>query len=220
MALGMTCGEFCRLFCCPPCPSSIAAKLAFLPPEKTYTMTHDDAGQCSLHLSERAEFQFTQLELDKIEAMMVKTQKGNTIACMYVKVEESPKYTLLFSHGNAVDLGQMSSFYVGLGRRLKCNVFAYDYSGYGESTGSPTEGNIYADAQAAWTLMTGKLNIDPSKIIIYGQSIGTAASVDLATRHSCAGIVLHSPLMSGMRVVFPNVQRTYFFDPFQRLVYL
>ena len=60
------------------------------------------------------------------------------------------KYTLLFSHGNAVDLGQMSSFYVGLAARLGVSIFSYDYSGYGASSGKPTEKNIYADIDAAF----------------------------------------------------------------------
>jgi len=35
-----------------------------------------------------------------------------------------------------VDLGQMSSFYLGLGSRINCNIFSYDYSGYGASSGT------------------------------------------------------------------------------------
>ncbi len=35
----------------------------------------------------------------------------------------SSRYTLLFSHGNAVDLGQMCSFYIGLGSRINCNIW-------------------------------------------------------------------------------------------------
>lgn len=61
-----------------------------------------------------------------------------------------PRYTVLFSHGNAVDLGQMSSFYIGLGTRINCNIFSYDYSGYGVSSGKPSEKNLYADIDAAW----------------------------------------------------------------------
>ncbi len=55
----------------------------------------------------------------------------------------SLRFTVLFSHGNAVDLGQMSSFYIGLGSRINCNVFSYDYSGYGASSGKPSEKNLY-----------------------------------------------------------------------------
>ena len=84
---------------------------------------------------------------------MVTSSRRNRIACMHVKCAASSptcRYTLLFSHGNAVDLGQMSSFYVGLSARLGVNVFSYDYSGYGASDGKPTEKNIYADIEAAF----------------------------------------------------------------------
>ena len=42
--MGLSLSEICCLFCCPPCPSRIAAKLAFLPPEPTYSFQ-----VCSLH---------------------------------------------------------------------------------------------------------------------------------------------------------------------------
>lgn len=51
-------------------------------------------------------------------------------------------------------------------------------------------------------------------IILYGQSIGTVPTVDLATRFEVGAVILHSPLMSGMRVAFPNTKRTWFFDVF------
>lgn len=143
--------ELCCLFCCPPCPSKIASKLAFMPPEPTYSLMCDDSGsRWTLHLSERADWQYSAREKDAIECFMTRTSRGNRIACMFVRCSPSARYTLLFSHGNAVDLGQMSSFYIGLGSRINCNVFSYDYSGYGASSGKPSEKNLYADVDAAW----------------------------------------------------------------------
>lgn len=183
---GFSLGELCWLFCCPPCPSRIAAKLAFLPPEPTYTVlppepqpqqeagpgaagpgagagagpgagagagvagTPPGAGTCSLHLSERADWQYSQRELDAVEVFFSRTARDNRLGCMFVRCAPAGRYTLLFSHGNAVDLGQMCSFYIGLGSRINCNVFSYDYSGYGVSTGKPSEKNLYADIDAAW----------------------------------------------------------------------
>lgn len=138
---------------------------------------------------------------------------------MYVRATPNPKYTILFSHGNAVDLGQMSSFYLGLGTRINCNIFSYDYSGYGASTGKPSEKNLYADINAAWLTLRSKYGVSPDKIILYGQSIGTVPTVDLASRYELGAVILHSPLMSGMRVAFPNTKRTWFFDAFPRYIY-
>lgn len=104
------------------------------------------------------------------------------------------------------------------------------------SAGKPSEKNLYADIDAAWhalrnrylrqkkiffkVLVKSLLNIffryglAPENIILYGQSIGTVPTVDLATRYEVGAVILHSPLMSGMRVAFPNTKRTWFFDVF------
>ncbi|XP_025246425.1 alpha/beta hydrolase domain-containing protein 17C isoform X3 [Theropithecus gelada] len=212
---GFSLGELCWLFCCPPCPSRIAAKLAFLPPEPTYTVLapeqrgpgapapapaqataaaaaqpapqqpEEGAGAgpsaCSLHLSERADWQYSQRELDAVEVFFSRTARDNRLGCMFVRCAPSSRYTLLFSHGNAVDLGQMCSFYIGLGSRINCNIFSYDYSGYGVSSGKPSEKNLYADIDAAWQALRTRYGVSPENIILYGQSIGTVPTVDLAS---------------------------------------
>lgn len=211
----LTCGEFCCLFCCPPCPGSIASKLAFLPPESSYSISSDDNGvSYNLHLSDRAEFQYSQKELDCIEVFKAKSKRGNRIAVMFVRCQGSAKYTLLFSHGNAVDLGQMSSFFIGLGTRLKCNILSYDYSGYGVSEGKPSEANMFHDIDTAFFILRTRYNQNPESIVLYGQSIGTVPTVDLASRYEVAAVVLHSPLMSGLRVACPDTRRTYCCDSF------
>ncbi|RVE68418.1 hypothetical protein OJAV_G00091110 [Oryzias javanicus] len=210
--------ELCCLFCCPPCPSKIASKLAFLPPEPTYSLMCDESGsRWTLHLSERADWQYSSREKDAIECFMTRTSRGNRIACMFVRCSPNARYTLLFSHGNAVDLGQMSSFYIGLGSRINCNIFSYDYSGYGASSGKPSEKNLYADVEAAWHALRSRYGIRPENVIVYGQSIGTVPSVDLASRYESAAVVLHSPLTSGMRVAFPDTKKTYCFDAFPNI---
>ncbi|XP_040846485.1 alpha/beta hydrolase domain-containing protein 17A [Ochotona curzoniae] len=237
---GLSVSELCCLFCCPPCPGRIAAKLAFLPPEATYSLVPEPepgpgtAGASSLgtlrsssaggtpkrwklHLTERADFQYGQRELDTIEVFLTKSVRGNRVACMYVRCVPAARYTVLFSHGNAVDLGQMSSFYLGLGTRIGCNIFSYDYSGYGASSGKPSEKNLYADVDAAWQALRARYGISPDSIILYGQSIGTVPTVDLASRYECAAVVLHSPLTSGMRVAFPDTKKTYCFDAFPNI---
>ncbi|CAK1540216.1 unnamed protein product [Leptosia nina] len=212
---GLTFGELCCLFCCPPCPGKIAAKLAFLPPEPTYAFTPDETGsKFSMTLGERAEWQYSEREKENIEGFYSRTSRGNRIACLFVRCSPNARFTILFSHGNAVDLGQMSSFYLGLGTRINCNIFSYDYSGYGVSGGKPSEKNLYADIDAAWQALRTRYGISPENIILYGQSIGTVPTVDLAARYEVGAVVLHSPLMSGMRVAFPNTKRTWFFDAF------
>ncbi|KAK2721493.1 alpha/beta hydrolase domain-containing protein 17B-like [Artemia franciscana] len=212
---GLSIRELCCLFCCPPWPSKIAAKLAFLPPETTYNLVPNENGtKYTLFLSEKAEWQYSEREKENIEVCYARTSRGNKISCMFVKCSPNARYTILFSHGNAVDLGQMSSFYLGLGSRINCNIFSYDYSGYGASSGTPSEKNLYSDIDAAWQCLRTRYGISPENCIIYGQSIGTVPTVDLASRYEVGAVILHSPLMSGMRVAFPNTRRTWCFDAF------
>ena len=89
---------------------------------------------------------------------------------------------------------------------------------YGASTGAPTEVNIYADVEAAWHCLTERYGVSPERVVLYGQSIGTVPTVDLASRVKVAGFILHSPLTSGVRVAFPDTKQTWFFDAFPRLI--
>jgi len=100
---------------------------------------------------------------------------------------------------------------------LRCS---YDYSGYGVSSGRASEKNMYADIEAAWLALRSRYSVDPDNIVLYGQSIGTVPTVHLATRYQVAAVVLHSPLMSGMRVAFPRARRTCCLDVFNRFVVL
>jgi len=73
------------------------------------------AGKYKLNLLEKAEWQYSEREKDNIEVCFTRTSRGNRIATMFVRCSPNARYTILHSHGNAVDLGQMSSFYMGLG---------------------------------------------------------------------------------------------------------
>jgi len=101
-------------------------------------------------------------------------------------------------------MGQMAASLVQMGAFLRCDVLGYDYSGYGTSSGSPSEKNVYADAEAAFESLKVKWGVKPEKIILYGQSIGTGPTVHLAAKHRVAGVVIHSGFASAVRVVFPN----------------
>lgn len=211
---GFSLADICCLLCCPPVPSRIAAKLAFVPPEPSYTIVTKEDGTQELVLTERAEWQFNDRELSFIDCFTTRSSKGNKVACMMVRPVKNPLFTILFSHGNAVDLGQMSSFYVGLGTRLNCNIFSYDYSGYGASSGRPSERNIYADIEAAWNALRTRFGVSTDKIVLYGQSIGTVPTIDLASRYEVRAVILHSPLASGLRVACPDTKKTWCFDVF------
>jgi len=88
------------------------------------------------------------------------------------------------------------------------------------SSGRPSEKNMYADIEAAWLALRSHYSVNPDNIVLYGQSIGTVPTVHLAARQRVAAVVLHSALMSGMRVAFPRARRTCCLDVFNRSVTL
>uniref|UniRef100_A0A0K0FEA6 palmitoyl-protein hydrolase n=1 Tax=Strongyloides venezuelensis TaxID=75913 RepID=A0A0K0FEA6_STRVS len=209
--------DICNLFCCPPFPSSIVSKLAFMPPTPSYKIiTNSDNDETTFELIERrAEWPHGVSDLRNIQMFYTTTKRKNKIACVYINAVPDAYFTILYSHGNAVDIGQMTSFYYGLAYRLGCNIISYDYSGYGCSSGKPSEKNIYADISATLDELKNRFNIPPERVILYGQSIGTVPSVDLASSNDkIAALILHSPLMSGLRVAFPGTQRTWCCDAF------
>ena len=61
------------------------------------------------------------------------------------------KFTLLFSHANAEDLGLIFEHLKILSQVLQVNVMGYDYTGYGHSSGRPSEADCYADITAAFS---------------------------------------------------------------------
>lgn len=95
--------------------------------------------------------------------------------------QEGAADTILFFHGNAGNithrLDKLRMF-----RELGLNIFIFDWRGYGKSRGSPSEKGFYLDGEAALQYLTEKKNIAPGNIIAYGESIGSAVAVDLATR--------------------------------------
>ncbi len=81
-------------------------------------------------------------------------------------------------------------------RDLGLGVIAVDYRGYGGSGGVPSEVGFYRDAAAAYAYLTGELGVPPSRIMIYGYSLGSAVAIDLAAGVPAAGLVVEGALLS------------------------
>lgn len=76
----------------------------------------------------------------------------------------------------------------------------------------PTECNTYADIDAAYKCLKEQYGVKDEQLILYGQSVGSGPTLDLASRIAeLRGVILHSPILSGLRVLYP-VKRTYWFD--------
>ena len=96
---------------------------------------------------------------------------------------------------------------VVLAKGLQCNVIMYDYSGYGESGGVPLENNTYNDVETVYDYAIDNVvqSGDERQIVIYGQSVGSGPSCYICSKKpAVGGLILHSPFMSGMRVLTPS----------------
>ena len=105
----------------------------------------------------------------------------------------SPAPGLLWFYGNLETVTGLAPIVRWL-RPPDVALLILDYRGYGESEGSPSESGLYADADAAWAYLTGRPEVDPSRIAVYGRSVGSVPALHLATRRPVRAVVLESPL--------------------------
>ncbi|CAK74994.1 unnamed protein product (macronuclear) [Paramecium tetraurelia] len=154
-----------------------------------------------------------------ISSYVLESQSGNLIASIYIEFSDSEQI-ILYSHGNSTDIGLMFDTYVDIVMECKINLFSYDYSGYGQSTGYPTDINLLYDIESAYIFLIDQLQFEPRNIIIYGYSIGSGPSTNLASRHEVGGLIIHSGLSSGLRVIDPTIDHTSYNDIFPNLDYI
>ncbi len=100
----------------------------------------------------------------------------------------APGPTLVWSHGNAGNIACRADVLHGLAARGLA-VLAYDYRGYGKSEGRPTEAGVYRDALAAYDSERA-WGVPARRIIAFGESLGGAVSIRLATERPCAGVAV------------------------------
>jgi len=123
------------------------------------------------------------------------------IPCIYIPYKNSRSY-MIYSHGNACDLGDMCDELINYSERFQTNIFAYEYQGYGVSKGKTTSDNVKKDITIVYDYITQILMVPPKNIIIFGRSIGTGPSLYLAgiveeiEPNSLGGLIIQSPYTS------------------------
>ncbi len=114
--------------------------------------------------------------------------------------------TLIWFHGNAGNISHRLDNIGLLHRRLGIHIFIFDYRGYGQSDGRPSEAGLYRDARAALATLRRHPQVRPDRIVFFGRSLGAAVAVDLATQEPPLGLILESPFLSVRamgKAVFP-----------------
>ena len=107
----------------------------------------------------------------------------------------SPRVTVLVFNGNAGNRAHRGPLAAAL-HRHGFQVLLFDYRGYGGNPGTPTERGLIADSRAARAYLAGRADVDASRIVYFGESLGTAVAIDLAVAHPPLAVVLRSPFTS------------------------
>lgn len=135
----------------------------------------------------------------------------------FIPAQEA-KYTILFCHGNAGNVSHRIEK-IRFFNQLGYNVFIFDYRGYGKSKGSPSENGLYKDSKGAYAFLLSK-GIVPSQIIGYGESIGGAVVIDLASKNKIGSLILESTFTSAkdmIRISFPYLPSWVFASQFDSI---
>lgn len=122
------------------------------------------------------------------EAITLTTEDGVSLAAWYIPSDKQ-RAVLLFCHGNAGNISHRLES-IRIFNSLGISVFIFDYRGYGDSEGTPSEQGTYRDAEAAWQYLVRTAGTRPENIIAFGESIGCAVAAELAVRRTVGGLIM------------------------------
>lgn len=131
------------------------------------------------------------------EDVWIEVAAGERIHGWFLASPRQPSpAAVLYFHGNGGNL----SYSAGIAQAIAHNVadtLIVDYRGYGRSDGeAEAEEGLYADGEAAYEYLVRRRGVAPEKIVLYGQSLGTAVAIDLAARKACGALIVESGFYS------------------------
>jgi len=204
------------LYCRSGCRADVVASaLTFHPPSSFYDFEEVEGGEGQWKLVLSSELRYPKFDNQLLVRLL--TSKNKTRVPVLCFRMPGAKLTIIFSHGNATDIGAMYILFFMIAHSCNVNVVGYDYTGYGASAQygvRPTERQTYQDIETVYDWCCSNdssasgdspLVTDPkTQIVVYGQSLGSGPSCFIAARRPVAGLVLHSPILSGIRVLTPS----------------
>jgi len=123
------------------------------------------------------------------------TDDGERLHGWWVRRSEAPLGHVLLCHGNAGNVGDRV-LHAAVLTAAGFDVLLFDYRGYGHSSGTPGEQGTYRDARAALACLLRQPDVDSSRVLYLGESLGGAVALELALEHPPAGLVLVSAFTS------------------------
>lgn len=103
--------------------------------------------------------------------------------------------TVIVFNGNAGNRSYRAPLAAALSK-AGLSVLLFDYRGFGGNAGSPSEEGLLQDARAARQYVAGRADVDSTRIVYFGESLGTGVAIALALEHLPAAMVLRSPYTS------------------------
>lgn len=102
---------------------------------------------------------------------------------------------IIFCHGNAGNIcHRLENVKLLLDQNFQ--VFIFDYRGYGQSQGRPSERGIYRDGLAAYDFLVIQKNIPPERIALFGRSLGAAVAIEIALKRKVRSLIIESAFTS------------------------
>lgn len=131
-----------------------------------------------------------------VEEVAIPTADGLTLGGWFVRPDSgTPRATIIVFNGNAGNRSYRAPLAAAL-RRAGYAVLLFDYRGYGGNPGSPTEAGLLEDGRAVRAYLAQRGDVDSSRLVYFGESLGTGIAVALAVEHAPAAMVLRSPYAS------------------------
>ena len=128
------------------------------------------------------------------DEVFIPTSSGNNLKGWFHKKDLNKKKTLVFFHGNAGDL-RNRIYKLNLIKDFDINFLIVAYRGFNGNKGKPTEEGLYEDARSTLNWLAKQM-VKEDQIIIYGESLGTGVSIEIAQNKKFSGIILESPFTS------------------------
>jgi fermentation-respiration switch protein FrsA (DUF1100 family) len=125
------------------------------------------------------------------EDVWLKAPDGATLHAWFLPAQGTARGTVLHLHGNAANISNhlpLVAWLPGLpGGGF--NVLTLDYRGFGRSTGTPSLDGVVDDAAVALAYLRTRPDVDASRLVVVGQSLGGATALRLLARDA-AGVRL------------------------------
>jgi uncharacterized protein len=133
--------------------------------------------------------------LQRAEQVTLITRDGLALGAWFVRAPDPNGFTFVIFNGNAGNRSFRAPLAIPLASAGH-GVLLFDYRGYGENPGRPSEAGLMADAQAALSFLEARADVDSRRLVYFGESLGSGVAVALAVDRRPAGLVLRSPFTS------------------------